>query len=129
MLCEYCVVVAYTQPCTCSKDGSICPFVRRCNIAHKWLPLGGMSTCSLKNSQSQNKEVLNLKKGEYKVAYVQKNKLYIDMNGNLIRMMNPYDYEPKTVELVKIDNELYIKEFAPQNKKTTLKKENKSDEE
>ena len=137
--CEYCKVGAYTEFCTCTKEQDICPFVRRCTTNPVWLPLDSMDRCTRRFVPTQNrKEDIMLQEGEYRVEYVKHGKLYINVDGNLMRMANPYSYEPQKVKLVRINDEIYIEDFAPkakevveeskEEKKTTTskKKSNKS---
>lgn len=117
MSCEYCQVGDYTDFCICKKEGDICPFMRRCDVNRVWLPLDSMSKCSRRIVPKKRKEGIALKQGEYIVEYVQGGKLYINVDGALIRMPNPYKYEPDKVKLIKVDGKMYIEEFAPKQDK------------
>ena len=122
-MCEYCEKGSYYGFCICIKSDDICPFMRRCNIEHEWLPIDLMDTCSLRKP----KEVIELNKNEYKVRFEKDGYLYIEMGDIVIQKRNPYDYVPNKVEMVKIDNELYFKGFEPKESKeqTKSKKKNK----
>lgn len=58
---------------------------------------------------------------EYKVAFEKRGKLYIEFGDYIVKLDNPYDYVPKTVEMVTIDGEKYIKDFAPKPNKVEQK--------
>lgn len=122
--CEYCKVGKYTENCICKKEQDVCPFVRRCTTNLIWLPLNAMDKCNRRFVPTQKrKEDIVLKDGEYRVEYIKHGKLYINVNGNLIRMINPYDYEPKKVKLVNIEGTMYIEDFTPKTeKKNTISK-------
>ena len=67
---------------------------------------------------------------EYAVQFERNGKLYIERNGGMIKIANPFDHTPDTIELVQIENELYIKGFEPKKaepKKAEPKKSKKSD--
>lgn len=122
IFCEYCQVGDYYSSCYCKKTrGELCPFVRRCTHENRWKPLEGMETCTLK--QNKIEEVIELNQGEYKVVSGDTNKLYIEYaEGSQIRLQNPYDYIPKKVELVEVENTLYIKGFEPVTEKIVSKR-------
>lgn len=127
-LCEYCQIGDYAGHCTCLKDGDICPLVRRCSERQTWLPLESMGRCARRQVVKKRKEGVELKANEYLVEYVQRGKLYINVDGALIRKANPYDYEPDKVKLVKVGNEYYIEEFAPKEDKPLVEEEDKEEE-
>lgn len=110
MICEYCIVGDYLGFCQCSKSGDICPFMRRCNLEHKWLPLTTMDRCNIRLG---NDTMFELKKDEYKVAFESKGMLYVEYGDNVFKFKNPFDDVPQKVQLVRVDNELYIKGFEP----------------
>lgn len=53
----------------------------------------------------------------YSVRFESKGKLYVEYNGRVIKIANPFDYVPEAVELVQVENELYVKGFEPKIKK------------
>lgn len=106
--CEYCEVKSYSEPCICLKQNDICPLVRRCTKSPIWLPLNAMDSCALRK-KIMSKEI-DLKDNEYKVNHINKNHLYIEIGDSMIKLQNPYDYEPQKVELIKVDGEFHIKE-------------------
>ena len=124
MLCEYCDIGDYLGMCSCTISSSQCPFMRRCSIERKWLPLDGMDVCTLR--ESRKVEVM-LGANEYKVQFERNGKLYIEYNDYVIKMRNPFDVIPEKVELIQVENELYIKGFEPKvEKKPEPKKTKKS---
>lgn len=112
-MCEYCEKGSYFGFCTCTKSHEICPFMRRCNVEHDWLPINGMDTCTLREPERS----IELKEGEYIVRFEKFGDLYIDMDGYVIQKKNPFDYVPEKVEMVKVDNEMYFKGFEPKTEK------------
>lgn len=108
MICEYCIVGDYFGFCQCSQRGDICPFMRRCSLEHKWLPLATMDKC---NVRLENNAMSRLMKDEYKVLFESKGMLYVEYNDNVFKFSNPFDDVPEKVQLIKVDNELYIKGF------------------
>lgn len=79
-------------------------------MEHKWLPLDSMNGCTRK---TRAKEVSVLMANEYRVEFESKGKLYININGQMKRIPNPFDYTPKVVELVEVDRQWYIKGYEP----------------
>ena len=58
----------------------------------------------------------------YVVRFESKGKLYVEYNDRVIKMANPFDYTPDAVELVQVENELYIKGFEPKIEKVQEEK-------
>ena len=84
--------------------------MRRCSLEHKWLPLATMNGC---NIRLEKDTMLELRKDEYKVAFESKGMLYVEYGDNVFKFKNPFDDVPQKVQLVRVDNELYIKGFEP----------------
>ena len=110
MICEYCIVGDYFGFCQCEKNNNICPFMRRCSLERKWLPLATMKTCNIRLG---NNTMLELRKDEYKVLFESKGMLYVEYGDNVFKFTNPFDEVPQKVQLVRVENELYIKGFEP----------------
>lgn len=73
-----------------------------------------------------------LKKGEYPVLFESKGLLYVEYNDNVFKFVNPLDEVPSSVELVRVENELYIKGCEPKvepkvEKKVEVKGKKKKD--
>lgn len=62
-----------------------------------------------------------------KVRFEKDGNLYVEYKNTVLIFKNPFDYVPDGVELVRVENELYIKgcEPKPQEFKKESKKENK----
>lgn len=120
-MCPYCEKGSYFGFCTCIKNGNICPFMRRCNMEHTWLPIDSMNTCTLREPE----RVIELKSGEYLVRFEKDGDLYIEVGDYVIYKKNPYDYVPEKVEMVQIGNEMYFKGFEPKEEEQTEKKSKK----
>ena len=127
MICEYCEIGSYYGTCMCSRDGQICPFMRRCPYEKCWLPLDNMDVCRLRK---EGVDMSHLKKGEYIVTFERGGKLYVDIDGMMHKFVNPFDDIPKVIEVVKVDGEYYIRGFEPQEeKKQTPKPKKKKNKE
>ena len=125
MICKYCEIGSYFGTCLCTKENTVCPFMRRCSMEHKWLPLHGMDDCLVRK---EGVKVGNLSKNEYIVSFVRNGKIYVDINGIMYKFSNPYDYEPKTIKLIKIDDVYYIEGFEPKKEKIKNKKDKHKNE-
>ena len=79
-------------------------------MEHKWLPLDSMDTCA---RRTRANEVSRLMANEYRVEFESKGKLYININGQMKRIPNPFDHTPKAVELGEVDRQWYIKGYEP----------------
>lgn len=119
MICPHCEIGSYFGTCTCKVANIHCPFMRRCNMEHKWLPLDSMNTCARRTKAN---EVSRLMANEHRVEFESKGKLYININGQMKRIPNPFDHTPKAVELVEVDGQWYIKGYEP---KPVVKEESK----
>lgn len=61
---------------------------------------------------------------EHIVEFESKGKLYINIGGQIERISNPFDYTPKKVEIIFVDNKPYIKGYEPKvQKKETVKED------
>lgn len=91
MDCPYCKVVNYEQVPTCSKQSGdhICPHVRRCLEHHIWKPLAYMANCPIRSAPTGN------------VQFERHGYLYVQVDNQVIKVKNPYDYVPDNVELRK----------------------------
>lgn len=91
MDCPYCKVVNYEQTPTCSRQSGnpICPHVRRCLEHHIWKPLAYMANCPIKSAPTGN------------VQFERHGYLYVEHEGQVVKVQNPYDYVPDNVELRK----------------------------
>ena len=120
-MCEYCEIGSYFGFCTCIKSHEACPFMRRCNVEHKWLPIDSMDVCRLR----QPERSIELKENEYKVRFEKDGDLYIEIEDYVIQKKNPFDYIPDKVEMVRVDNEMYFKGFEPKKEEKAEKKSTK----
>lgn len=119
--CEHCMVSTYNNLCKCMVSGEVCPFVRRCTKELIWKPLDSMFTCKLK------KEGKKVPTGKNKILFCLHNELYVDMGNMVISVPNIYDNVPDYVEIIKYENEYYIKGTEPQVKKKSKVKEDVKD--
>lgn len=119
-MCEYCEIGSYFGFCTCINSHEICPFMRRCNVEHKWLPIDSMDACKLRKPERS----ITLNKNEYKVRFEKDGELYIEMGDYVIQKKNPYDYIPEKVTMIKVGGEMYFEGFVPED--NTEKQNNSS---
>lgn len=62
-----------------------------------------MATCKFKQ------EPVQLNKGEYKVRFEHKEKLYVEIGNQVMVFKNPFNYIPQVVKLKKVNGEYRIK--------------------
>ena len=62
--------------------------------------------------------MLKLMKDEYRVLFESKGMLYVEYNDNVFKFNNPFNEVPDKVQLVRVDNELFIKGFEPRTETT-----------
>ena len=98
MLCQYCKIISFQENPVCTLDEQHCFKVRPCSSELRWKPFGDTSKCR----ELKEKEAMKLFKDEYKVRFVKKNKLYIEIpeENCVITLENLYDFEPTKVKLV-----------------------------
>ena len=90
-MCNY--VVIEEGKCKITKD--ICPYLYFCNKIKSYKPNASMpSNCKVK----QNFEVPN---GYYKVCFEKKGNLYVEVDGYIRIVANPYDTTPQYVKVYK----------------------------
>lgn len=131
--CKYYQQAEYESFPKCSLEEcelDICPMVYRCQEQHKWRPLKGMEICYLVDKHERNKIMKN---GKNVVRFVKSGQLYVelyDKDGNVemvVTIPNPYDYEPKEVEVVKVKDDYFVKGFEPKEEKKLVRKGTISD--
>ena len=61
---------------------------------------------------------------EHIVEFESKGKLYININGQIERIDNPFDHTPTKVEITFVDNKPYIKGYEPKVQKAEVVEEN-----
>ena len=85
----------YVEGNNCSLTGKICPYVYFCTRKNVWLPLKSMpNNCKVK-------ENLTIPRGYYKVCFERHHNLYINMNGKIEIIPNPYEDTPIFVKVTK----------------------------
>lgn len=123
MFCKFCNVADFKNYCTCSKNGQICPFVRRCMNECVWKPLDSMDKCQLRKDEVQ------VPKGKNKVRFELHGELYVEDGDFVYTIKNPFEHTPDFVELIMVDGVRYIKGFEPKKDiEKTPKKVRKSKE-
>lgn len=93
-MCNY--VVIEEGKCKITKD--ICPYLYFCNKIKSYKP---NSSIPLNCKVKQNFEIPN---GYYKVCFEKKGDLYININGNVEIVQNPFDTIPPYVKATKLKN-------------------------
>lgn len=74
--------------------------MRKCSQKREWIPLDSMNECKLRS---------DILKGN--VRFIKNGYLYVDVDNFVVKIKNPYDYEPKNVEIVKRYGQYYVKGF------------------
>ena len=82
----------------CSILNNNCPYVYFCTKKNKWIPTSTMpNNCKVK----QNVEPPN---GYHRVCFEKKGNLYVDFNGHIEIIPNPFDTVPLYVKAIKFKN-------------------------
>ena len=113
MMCPHCEIGSYFGTCKCMVANAPCPFMRRCNMEHRWLPLDSMNTCT---RRTREREVSMLMADEYRVEFESKGRLYVNINGQIERIENPFNYTPEKVKIVFVEDKPYVKGYEPERK-------------
>lgn len=80
----------------CKIKNTNCPFVYFCTKAQKYKVLNSIpKNCKIKQD-------IKIPKGSYKVCFERKGKLYIDINGNIEIVPNPFEDVPLYVKAYKL---------------------------
>ena len=127
MICEYCEIGDYFGTCRCAKENSICPFMRRCNVEKRWLPLNTMDGCRIRTEV----EKVDMVDGKYNVLFEKNGQLYVDVDDNVVKVNNPFEAMPRTVNVNAVDGVYYVAGYEPKpraEKKNTKKKNRKKED-
>lgn len=82
-----------TKECTITK--TTCPYIYYCRQSDSWKPTKFMpKECKVKQN-------IQIPKGNYKVLFARKNKLYIQVDNEIIILQNPFNETPVYVKLLK----------------------------
>ena len=92
-MCEDCIVAKYDSFCKCKLTGETCFFVRRCTTNREWVSLDSMSRCPIHTNKNKGN-----------VRFEKKGFLYITTDEGVVKILNPYDYIPQNVNIVKDNN-------------------------
>ena len=93
----------YSKENKCTINNKICPFIYFCEASGVWKDSKYMPTdCKVKKDKK-------LPKGYYRVADVRKGCLYISVNGQIVKIENPFENAPKFVKLRKTKNGYQIR--------------------
>lgn len=136
MFCKYSFTNATTDtvgrhPIYCKlTNNTQCPLIRYCSIVGDFINIDNIDkNCTI---YLKGEDLINMKNGELRVLFVKRGNLYVELDKDtVIAIANPYNYEPKYVEVVMVKNEYYVKGFEPkkeikevkQNQSMTTKKE------
>lgn len=90
----------------CKHTKELCAYVKWCPIEDRWEVSERCTLCKLYN------EII-IPKGMNKVRFVKNNNLYIELEDSVIKLPNPFDYEPEFVGLTQVKDNWYIKGFEP----------------
>ena len=82
--------------CMITKES--CPYMYYCTKEAKWKPNKAMS------SNCKIKQKTDIPEGYYKVCFEKRGNLYIDMNGHIEIIQNPFDDIPLYVKAIKLKN-------------------------
>jgi len=96
--CPDCIIAPYSQFCQC-KNGGLCVYVRRCSQKLQWLPTDTMARCPLRSDKQKGN-----------VRFVKDGYLYVDVDNTVVKIKNPFNYEPNNVNIELTDNGYTIKQ-------------------
>lgn len=102
----------------CNISHSICPLVRYCSDVDSVISIDNYNI-SCKYYKNEEEKFLQ-KEGNNKVRFIKSGLLYTELNdqiNQIVKVENPYDYEPKYIDLIKVNNNYYVKGFEPQEPK------------
>lgn len=90
MDCPYCKVGTYSDFCKCMRQDKepICPHVYRCPKLQIWKKLASMDGCIVRQNQGN-------------VKMERRGYLYVQINDQVVKIKNPYDYVPSNVKVKK----------------------------
>lgn len=94
-MCEY---LQLNQKGLCSITQSQCPYVYYCSRHNRYRPQ------SVFPKNCKVAEQVTIPEGYYKVALCRHGNLYVDYNGHIEIVKNPFDEVPKYVKLTKQKN-------------------------
>lgn len=73
-----------------------CPYMYYCNKEKRWKPMNNMPlNCKVK-------QIKSIPNGFYKVCFEKRGNLYIDFNGHIEIIPNPFDEVPLYVKATKL---------------------------
>lgn len=86
----------------CTILNNNCPYMFFCNNKKEWVPLRNMPiNCKIKKRAE-------IPAGYYKVCFEKHGNLYIDINGHIQIIKNPFDIVPQYVKVIKNNNKWEI---------------------
>lgn len=93
----------YRKDNICSITNEKCPWVYYCDKVGAWKELSKMP------KQCKLSKQVEVPKGYNKVVFERKGFLYVQIDNQTIKFLNPYDYIPEYVKVYKSKGELKIK--------------------
>ena len=92
----------------CLSTNNSCPYVFFCTKENRWKPLKSMpENC---RQAKRNTPLKEIPKGAYIVEFVRHGYLYVNIEGNLYKFVNPFNYEPEFVKMEKEEGKWTIKQ-------------------
>ena len=93
----------YAKDNICTVNNGICPFVYWCDKLQIWRANKYMPTnCKMKPNTVRHK-------GKYQVKDCRKGFLYVDIDGAIYKILNPFDFVPDYVDVQKREGKFQIK--------------------
>lgn len=112
----------------CKESGNMCLLVHYCPKVNDLINNDNVDTHCRIYKNAEDTEYM--KEGKYKVVRARRGNLYVQITIDDIRIIpNPFDYEPKGVDVVKVNGEYYVKGYAPKRTRKVKIKETKTTEE
>jgi hypothetical protein len=124
MYCEYSTKLEVDENgrnyLNCTIINDICPYIRYCPTIRNIKNIDNYKDC--KNYKEQER-LLIMADNKNSVRFEKNGRLYVDLNNDeVVIVKNPYDYTPKSVELIKVKEEYFVKGFEPKPIKPMDKK-------
>lgn len=115
MNCPYSYNEENSKYLYCNISKNVCPLMKYCYKIEKYISSDNYSI-NCKYYQGKEEENMNKKQGDLKVRLVNNGVLFVELGdkyNQVIRVNNPYEYEPTYVNIVESNNNYYVKGFEP----------------
>lgn len=117
MNCKYSYNEENSQYLYCNISRQMCPMMKYCHKIEKYVSSDNYSTnCKYYQGKEEEDMNTNNKQGSLRVRLIKGKVLYVelgDINNQVIRVDNPYQFNPTYVDLIEVNEIYYVKGFEP----------------